>query len=645
MKFFTLKLDAMYDLYKRYRPAGQMDEEEIVDAIKSGEYKGFDIEKTIEQYRSTGEDKYKKSLPAVTLCGVFNGRRTDDNIQSYEPNCRLDFDKVDDPEALISKLKGDPFIRVAFISPGGGVKAIVRMDSTVENHSEACRRVIKYYEDKYGYELDKSVTDLPRLMFLSYDPNCYYNSDAEVFRIQEVVENPVRGTGNDYKRLKQPDCVSDDEFIGCQKIHDGLSRKSSYVKGNRNIHVHKFASMLNSFGVDKETAEAIILENFDLRRKELHDCIKSAYKRESQFGQFRHSPTSPASTRQEFSATPLIPLSVYDNLPPILRASTLVEEGRSRDVFLISLLVTLSGALPDVSGRYDMSRLFPHLFCLIIAPPASGKGSMNLVRHVQHRYQQYLGNLYEEALKQYKMDKANSTDSDSEEPDKPIPKYFLIAANSSSAALIKRISHNNGEGVLYASEADTLSAANKQTWGNLDHWLRSIFHHESIGVERKEEWHYIDNPKLAVLLSGTPDQLKTLIQSKENGLFSRFMMYIFEGEPEFKNQRPKNSTIVEQLENLGFHEFLDYKRDYPFDFKFSDKQWDAHAKFFQDKLEELGMVDGIRDALVRMGIIFFRITMILTAIRRWESNTRDDEAFCSTIDFGIAQDLCSVLLL
>ncbi len=67
---------------------------------------------------------------------------------------------------------------------------------------------------------------------------------------------------------------------------------------------------------------------------------------------------------------------IYQNLPEPIKELTAPFQERERDIVLLSTLGVLSACLPRVFGIYDSNRYSPHLYLLIIAPPASGKGAM-----------------------------------------------------------------------------------------------------------------------------------------------------------------------------------------------------------------------------------------------------------------------------
>ena len=67
-----------------------------------------------------------------------------------------------------------------------------------------------------------------------------------------------------------------------------------------------------------------------------------------------------------------------------------------------------------------------------------------------------------------------------------------------------------------------------------------FFHHEEVRQHFKidKEQIVIPHPHVAMLLTGTPEQVVSLIQSTENGLFSRFLFYLMNDESVWKSQSP-----------------------------------------------------------------------------------------------------------
>ncbi|MGN6419489.1 MAG: DUF3987 domain-containing protein [Pseudobacter sp.] len=330
--------------------------------------------------------------------------------------------------------------------------------------------------------------------------------------------------------------------------------------------------------------------------------------------------------------TPFIPEQVYDMLPELLKETcSKFSDKRERDVFLTSAITVFSGCLPNLRGMYGMNYLHPNLFSIIVAPPASGKGVMNYARTMGEDIQENL-------LK--KDEKGNR-------------KMLFIPADISSAMIVKQLSDNGGRGIIYASEADTLSNSMNQDWGNFSDKLRQGFHHETIELARKlnNEYIRIANPCVSMLLSGTPEQVRRLIPSVENGLFSRNIFYAYSPEITWKDNTPckdcNNSIGYFQKKAKDVEQINKFYENTQLEFSLSEDQWDSLNKFYKQALETL-VADYGEDAkslITRMAIIQFRLAMILTGIRNFENEkTSEGELVCSEQDFDTSMTLAKTYL-
>jgi hypothetical protein len=70
--------------------------------------------------------------------------------------------------------------------------------------------------------------------------------------------------------------------------------------------------------------------------------------------------------------------------------------------------------------------------------------------------------------------------------------------------------------LIFENEADALSNMLKQDYGNFSDILRNSFQHETVSISRASDDRYfeIKSPQLSIVLSGTPNQVMPLIQSK-----------------------------------------------------------------------------------------------------------------------------------
>jgi KaiC/GvpD/RAD55 family RecA-like ATPase len=219
----------------------------------------------------------KRGLPAFTPSGTFNERRKKENIDSYSGLLHLDYDKVEDVESLKEIIVQIPFTYSAFISPSGkGLKVVVNTDAELETHTDAFNALRAFYDGIVGFESDKSVKDVTRLCFASYDPNLYLNESSEIFRY--------------LKRL-----------YSVSEIWDFTAKIMDFKIGNRNNFVHQFACNANRHGIDIiETIRfASNYTDYTFPLDEIENTIKNIYKKNVfEAGKYKHKPLEMKSKQE-----------------------------------------------------------------------------------------------------------------------------------------------------------------------------------------------------------------------------------------------------------------------------------------------------------------------------------------------------------
>lgn len=359
-------------------------------------------------------------------------------------------------------------------------------------------------------------------------------------------------------------------------------------------------------------------------------------------------------------STPQLPPEIYCNLPEILQESAdLFQDSLEKDVFLIGAIAVLSGCLPNIQGIYFDEPCTAHLFAFITAPAGSGKGKMKWSKYFGQAIHDHMTEqsrneraAFESELERYNnLTKAQRQGVD--RPEQPPRKMFFIPANSSSSAFIQALSDNNFSGVIFETEADTLADTFKQEWGNFSDVLRKAFHHESTSMFRRKDNEFIEirDPHIAIALSGTPKQVHNMMPDVENGLFSRFLYYAFEDNSEFKNpfvsHRPVNYTDF-FLEKSGIifdlYQLLSNLRE-PISFQLTEEQGQRFTEQFNAMLSRNKLLLG-RDFdanIKRLGLITFRVAMILTALRIPEEGELPNPTICSDLDFQTAMTIATTL--
>ena len=143
-------------------------------------------------------DAIKGTLPANIFSGRFVGGHGAVNNVEYNRLLTLDIDKLDAVQLVKVRqdLEEDEHVFAFWLSPSGkGYKGLVPLDygdADVEDkvywHREAFKQLEKYFGEKYGIELDIHCKDVPRLCFVSYDPNIMVKDEVSPFMVEPIEE-------------------------------------------------------------------------------------------------------------------------------------------------------------------------------------------------------------------------------------------------------------------------------------------------------------------------------------------------------------------------------------------------------------------------------------------------------------------------
>lgn len=648
---------------------------EILQDIKSGKYQSDinSIRYAIHKGDSKTADAIKSSLLGFTTSGTFGASRTKANINSYSQMIGLDFDHIplDELDKLKAVINESEYTFASFISPSGdGIKVFIKVNSNGTQHATAYNQVATYYKNLSGFDFDPKCKDITRLCFVSSDADLFLNENATVFELKNVIE-PVQ------QKVKKESVQSQSTDNLLDKCLKFTEQKEQYYSGNRNNFIHLFASNANRFGIYEADALEYCIINFDLEEREIKNAVNSAYKNQmadfAKFAKYANLPTSEIVPKKDHDVkaiaeeedylkqTPIIPQLVYDNLPPILFESCKAfKEPRERDVFLTGALAILSGCLPNVSGLYGGSVVFPSLFSFILAPAASGKGALKFAKALADKYHDETiatskekKKCYEENLEVYKMLKTkNKLEEGQEMPIAPKFKVVFIPANTSNAKIIQHLDCNEGKGIICETEADTLGQTFKNEWGSYSDMLRKSFHGEKISVSRKTDGEFVEvnSPQLSVALSGTPKQVFNIISSAEDGLFSRFLFYVFKTDAVWLDPSPKGNPInltdyFKKQSDEVYKMVLFFERD-ELILQLTDEQWGKFNPTFSSYLQQINtfVSEDALSVVKRLGLILYRFCMLFTAIRKFKTNDHHKEIFCSDVDFETALVLIHVYL-
>jgi len=361
----------------------------------------------------------------------------------------------------------------------------------------------------------------------------------------------------------------------------------------------------------------------------------------------------PKITRQFDSESGSFPAEVYENLPPILAGCCdTLSDHTEREVFLIGALAVLSGILPNVHGFYDDQFYTPHLFCFVIANHGSGKGSLKLAYQLGKKIHAMQKERSVQEIAAWKQQASEAIQNKQEPPPHPGNKMTFIPANNSKSGLIELMSENEGKGIIFETEGDTLADALKTDHGNFSDILRKAFHHERIAFYRRtgKENIEIENPALAAILSATFDQYIKQVPTPCNGLFSRIMHFCPKANSEFRDVfDEKRKKYPEYFDGAGetFKAFFETLEglEKPIVYALSTPQRKPFLDYFSKlKSEFMEYISpDMEGTSHRLALIAFRISMILSAVRHFDEGDFSEKIFCTQIDFDNTLRIMEVL--
>ena len=332
-----------------------------------------------------------------------------------------------------------------------------------------------------------------------------------------------------------------------------------------------------------------------------------------------------------------------EDLDGILR--TIVGHHKSEpakcDAMILGALNVVSGLMGGANGTpqhrsgiygvYDGRRVYAPLFNIIYSSAGNDKGSLIFARQLAYGVKNEMRGKYIAEKQEYDKAmaewEAKGKKERGEAPKEPVYRDPFVPGNSSSSAVYRAMDANGGWGMMFETEADTVSAMIASDYGNYSDLMRKAHHHETLSMNRVTEKVHIDidEPRLSVMLTCTPGQMRGLFPTFENGLGSRFLFYnIPDDDVEFHNVFALRDTPLEDVyKKIGdkllplFHA-MQNRVDHPIQFMMSTAQQkeflQTYSEVLQDQFAMLGK--GIRAFVFRIALECFRYAMILTTLRR-----------------------------
>lgn len=361
---------------------------------------------------------------------------------------------------------------------------------------------------------------------------------------------------------------------------------------------------------------------------------------------------------EEMPTLPVFPEGIYDNLPRLLRKVTeLMVTPQERSLVLIGSIATLSSALLPMYTIYFGKTIYPNMYLFVPGPAGAGKGKLDfcfkLVKPIHKEKLERWNIAKDEYKKEYARYKRQKKGDNIDPPEKPLIQLLRIPANSSATSFAQAMAEN-GNLLLFETEGDTVVNTFNSDFGNYSDSFRKAFAHESFGYLRRGddgEEREVENPRLSTVLSGTPEQVKSLIHDAENGLLSRFMFFCINSTPKwldgfdsYGSENPLEETFdAFGQEFTAFTKVLEQtSRIY---FSLTIAQTGKFNEFFAAEKERMQEFNGDRYSASshRLAWCFLRVAMVLTALRMMDSGRITDKVECSDVDFEITLQIIKVI--
>ena len=601
---------------------------------------GSEAAEATEQLRSlTNKDEQRKfkstHFDYVTFSGTFKKRGKGQLIHHSGLLC-LDFDNVSDVESLFKRLLQDKcfMTRLLFRSPSGsGLKWVIQIDcSDAEDHDEYFESLLEYCTQTYGITPDQQCRDIGRACFLPHD------SDAYLGRIPQL--NKTKKKSSDKKTY------SSDKLDDVERLTQAIERKRIDITANygrwRNIgfalacalgeNGRDYFHRLSQFYPHYSEKEADAQYDKCMRAKGSGITLASLFQYAKEDAGIIISPIYANGGMTELAeqtmnaeeTTPTFWRQVRKKLPHIIEEiAACANSAEDADILILGSIVTLSSCLPNIYGIYGDRVVYPNLFLFVTAPASAGKGRLTLCRKLVQPIQDELQ-----------------------------PKKLIIPANSSATMVYQILAENDGRGLMFETEGDTLANVFASDYGNYSDGFRKAFHHEPISYMRRKGNEQVEllQPKLSTVLSGTPRQIASLIPDTENGLFSRFIFYYVDFKLTWLNvfASGNETSIDEVFDGIGSRILDLYQNLNNTEVRFSltSRQKEAFNSYFQNAQlhyhSKLG--DDFIASVRRMGLITYRIAMVLSVIRMIDEDDFPALLYCHDGDFECAIIISRTLL-
>lgn len=289
-----------------------------------------------------------------------------------------------------------------------------------------------------------------------------------------------------------------------------------------------------------------------------------------------------------------------------------------------AFIVAASSVCDGLRLVYGGKREHVHLYQCVIGDAGGGKSHINKVRAVLKGVHQHKRDAYQAELASFKQRVAEAKKTDREGIERPPQKLHFVPADVSKAALIRLVKEIGGGGIIWETEIDTLTSATAGEFGHFGDFLRKNFHSEPVSSYRKMDdlLNEVDDPHLSILMTGTPDQMRKLFPSAENGLFSRFLFFNIAPNYDFSDPFTLHDQASDWSDLATYVAQLDAAyASTEVNALFSETLKQQHVKYWSTMAKEYATLIG-SDSLAlirRLALIHARASAVITALKSIET--------------------------
>jgi len=499
---------------------------DVVNDIKKGTFKPFIDTLNSFEYDSQEQRKYKSfNIPAIAWNGIFT-YRANDKLTEHSGLVAIDFDHIspEDFPQYRTRLQSDRYTYALFTSPRrDGLKCIVRIRPDIERHRLYVRGLRDYYNSKYYDHFE----DEARLCFVSYDPEAYFNPEAEQW------ETAGKEIATDNKKNTTKPATDESIDIFEKLIRWELNRNNHYSDGNKHKFLVSLFGACNRYGIDIDTVVQMAYDKFanypDVQQVAYDDFVKIAksvytlYAPEYNTQKFTKAPKIERIEPEDVEPDkPQFPVEVFPD--DIQNFISVLHKGLnySKDftsIAIICAVATLNGNKIKLRVKNEWVAPSIFWFAAVGEPGVNKTHPIKTILKPISRLDSESKERFDRALKELSEDDRKSQERR--------PKFKQIIVNDYTLEALHHIHDVNKRGLLlYRDELiGFLNDMNKYRKGSDEQFWLESFNNNSYIVNRvTKDPLMIEYTNINIIGTIQPEQLNNVLKGHSgNGLTDRFL--------------------------------------------------------------------------------------------------------------------------